>query len=154
MAKAQLFHSERLVSRCDQSLNAYAYLLNRLVQLNYTVDRPNGQLRRDIPRTRVGDDGGPVRLGRGLNIGSLAFGIGRNHAAIGLGGSLDVRSLAFGIGCNHIAVRLGWGLSIGSLAFGVGCDHTAIGLGGSLDVRGLTLKDGALNGGLEAWLSR
>ena len=95
---------------------------NRSIQLDHTVDGPNGHLDRDLHRTLVSDDTIALRFGGVLNIGSLAF----------------VRD------DDTITIRLGRVLNVGSLAFVGNDDTVTVRLGGVLNVGGLTLLDGSL----------
>ena len=110
-------------------INAQTVLLptfNSSIQLNYTVDGPNGHLRRNLRGALVGDDSTAVRLGGGLNVRSLTL-VRDDGTTVRFGGSLDVGGLAF-VGDYDATVRFGGGLNVGSL----------------------TLK-GPLNSSLEEW---
>jgi hypothetical protein len=102
--------------RSKREWHKLIYLLNRLVQLDHTVDRSNGQLRRDLFLTLVSDDRTAIRFGGGLNGGFLTL-INDDSTAIGFGRNLNDGSLTL-VNDDGTTIRLGGGLNEGGLAFG------------------------------------
>ena len=127
------------VGAANKAQTVHTDLLNRLVQLNHTVDGPNGQLRRDlhIMMALVGNDGAAIRLGGLLNVGSLTF-VGNDGTAIRLGSLLNFRSLTL-VGDDSTTIGLGGLLNFGSLTL-VGNDGATVRLGGLLNVGSLSLN--------------
>lgn len=113
-------------------LKEYVFHLNLSVQLNHTVDRPGGQLRRDLPTIAlvVRDNGSSIGFGGSLDARSLTFRVGHNGAPVRFGGSLDAGSLTLRVGHNGTSVRFGRSLNAGALTLKVPLDGLGISLSG------------------------